>query len=1063
MDGEILNTFDVGPPLSSYVIGSKGQFIATGHKNGDIQIWTENGYKLRELKGYITPVTGLAFSADRRFLLSVAEHDSVKMWNLQSGNHITFLVFSSGEWIVYDENGYFDSSDKGQEYIRLIKGLTVLPAQQRWKELHRPGLFLDFIEDESAQQLDIAKIVQSAPAIADDAALEGDTEKWGKYSLAGATAFRQRNYREALTKFEAALKEAEAFGEQDTRLAFSLNDLAQVFRIQSRHTEAESLYRRALAIWEKAHGSESTRLTMILDNLSRLYLDQGRYAEAEALLQRALAIAEKAQGPEHWFVATRLSNLAWLYSEQGRYAEAEPLLKRVLAIRVKEHGPEHPDVATTLDSLAALYYSQGLYAEAKSQNKRTLTLREEVLPDHPHVATSLTNLADLYRSQHRYAEAESLLKRALAILEMEWLAAEQRDVATGLTNLADLYRSQHRYAEAEPLYKRALALWEKTLGPEHPQVAKGLNNLALLSEAQGRLQEASGFTRRAVTIHRSRIQRNGGSRSSGSVKNHQGVRSIFLHHVSLLHRLAAKQPSGRPALTAEGLTVSQLASTTGAAQALSRMAARYGTGDDALADLVRERQDARNRWQLVDAELVHVIGLLPGQRNKDKEQQLHDELKVVDEEISKLDRTLAEQFPEYAELVNPKPLSPKEAQALLEPDEALLAFLVGEEESFLWVVRKDKLAMHRLDVGKEALDRQIKSLRRVLDPSGIRDLAELRPFAVTHAHALYQTLLRPAEPLLEGASQLLLIPDGALQSLPFGVLLTEKPPRRIDKLEDYRDLSWLAQRYALTVLPSVSSLRALRRFAKGSPAPEPFVGFGDPLLDGKAGDDRGIDVAMLFPRGNIADVDQVRRMTQLPDTAHELRAMAKALGGDQRHTYLGEQATEGRVKTENLAPFRVVAFATHGLMAGEFQGLSEPALVLTPPIKGTQEDDGLLTASEAAQLKLNADWVVLSACNTAAPDGGPGAEGLSGLAKAFFYAGSRALLVSHWAVSSDAAVALTKGLFQALQDDPAIGRSEALRRSMGALMNDKEKPWFAHPMFWAPFFVVGEGGAVAAR
>jgi len=129
----------------------------------------------------------------------------------------------------------------------------------------------------------------------------------------------------------------------------------------------------------------------------------------------------------------------------------------------------------------------------------------------------------------------------------------------------------------------------------------------------------------------------------------------------------------------------------------------------------------------------------------------------------------------------------------------------------------------------------------------------------------------------------------------------------------------------------------------------------------------------------------------------------------------------------------------------------------------TEADDGLLTASEVAQLDLNADWVILSACNTASSDGTPGAEGLSGLAKAFFYAGARALLVSHWPVASDAAVKLTTGLFKEAAAHPEIGRAEALRRSMLALMDDGDNPYFAHPMFWAPFVVVGEGGKLATR
>ncbi|OQA30299.1 MAG: CHAT domain protein [Betaproteobacteria bacterium ADurb.Bin341] len=143
-------------------------------------------------------------------------------------------------------------------------------------------------------------------------------------------------------------------------------------------------------------------------------------------------------------------------------------------------------------------------------------------------------------------------------------------------------------------------------------------------------------------------------------------------------------------------------------------------------------------------------------------------------------------------------------------------------------------------------------------------------------------------------------------------------------------------------------------------------------------------------------------------------------------------------------------------MAGDFRGLAEPALVLTPPATASELDDGLLTAGEIADLRLNADWVILSACNTAAPDGTPGAEGLSGLARAFFYAGARSLLVSHWAVGSESTVALTTKMFE--ETARGVSKAEALRRSMLALMKTRGSPEYAHPALWAPFVVVGEGG-----
>ena len=205
----------------------------------------------------------------------------------------------------------------------------------------------------------------------------------------------------------------------------------------------------------------------------------------------------------------------------------------------------------------------------------------------------------------------------------------------------------------------------------------------------------------------------------------------------------------------------------------------------------------------------------------------------------------------------------------------------------------------------------------------------------------------------------------------------------------------------------------------------------------------------------------LRQQAPLPETAEELCAVARDVRANASDVYLGSRATEREVKrlseTGKLAQYRIVHFATHGALAGQVTGNAEPGLLLTPPDSPSEEDDGYLTASEIAALKLDADWVILSACNTAA-GGAVGAEALSGLARAFLYAQARALLVSHWAVNSDATVKLITGAMSHLSADRTMGRAEAMRQSMLALI-DKGEPQEAHPAFWAPFVVVGEGGA----
>ena len=873
------------------------------------------------------------------------------------------------------------------------------------------------------------------------------------------TYLLQGRYTEAEPFFVRALSIREkALGAEHPDVAVSLNNLVELYRAQGRYADAEPLYKRSLAILEKTIGPEHPSVAMSLNNLALLYHTQGRYEAAEPLHKRALAIQEKAHGPVHPDVAASFNNLAELYRVQGRYADAEPLYKRAMAINSKTLGPEHPHVAASLNNLAELYDDQGRYADAEPLLKRSLAIMEKTLgPEHPDVATSLNNLAALYNSQGRYEAAEPLHKRALAIAEKA-LGPDHPDVATSLNNLALLYDDQGRYEAAEPIYKRSVTIREKTLGPDHPDVAVSLGNLAALYNSQGRYAEALDHIRRATAIYRDRVERAGATGSVGALKEQASIRFVFLRHVQIVETLIEGEPERHTELFAEAFKVGQLAQASSAAGAVARMGARFGTGDDALARTVRAYQDAVEQWQRLDARLVQSVGEPPEKRDGEAEAKLRGDLAALDESIGALGDQLAQDFPEFAELASPRPLSLTETQNLLGPDEAPVTCAVWGELTFLWVIRHDDAAFHHLDIGRQEIEAAVTFLRAGLDQSGVGSLGDIRLFDVDEAVALYQKIFAPAEPMLEGTRHVFVVPDGALQSLPLGVLVTKEPEGRVRKFSAYRDVEWLAKKYAMTVLPSVSSLRALRRFAKATLASRPFIGFGDPKLEGDPGKGRGIDVAALFTRGVVADVDAVRDLARLPDTAGEIKSLAKAQGADDTAVYLQDRATETQVRSMDLSGYRILAFATHGLVAGELKGVAEPALVLTPPDEGSEADDGLLTASEIATLNLDADWVILSACNTAAADGTPGAEGLSGLAKAFFYAGARALLVSHWSVNSEAAVAITTGMLDEMASDSGIGRAEALRRSMLAMMATEGKDYFAHPMFWAPFVVVGEGG-----
>ncbi len=311
----------------------------------------------------------------------------------------------------------------------------------------------------------------------------------------------------------------------------------------------------------------------------------------------------------------------------------------------------------------------------------------------------------------------------------------------------------------------------------------------------------------------------------------------------------------------------------------------------------------------------------------------------------------------------------------------------------------------------------------------------------------------------------MLVTTGPLSSLPFHVLVTGLPRPELSYAEALKEARWLIREHALSVLPSVQSLSALRKLAAAGVAVKPYFGIGDPQLGGAVpapGDGRGtakasVSLAALYRNGGAADLPLLLTLAPLPETVGELRKVARSLGASEDSVVVGQAATKDRFLATPLGDYRILHFATHGLVAGDLSGLQEPALVLSLPPRSSKAEDALLTASEVATLQLNADWAVLSACNTAS-GGKVGADALSGLARAFFFAGTRALLVSHWAVDSEAAVGLTTRTFGFLAQAPQLRRAEAFQRAMLTMIAEGRPP-----SYWAPFVIVGEGGAVIRK
>ena len=321
-------------------------------------------------------------------------------------------------------------------------------------------------------------------------------------------------------------------------------------------------------------------------------------------------------------------------------------------------------------------------------------------------------------------------------------------------------------------------------------------------------------------------------KAGGLVEQRSGS---FITHVATLAAAARAGLAAEVELGREAFEIAQWGLRTGAAAALAQASARLAKGDGELAQRVRERQDLGWRWQAADRRLSDALG----RADAKLADEMRREMASLDARIAGLDATLREQFPDYAALVNPQPLSMAEAQALLGPEEALVAYLVSKEESFVWALTRDGSAWQRLDVNEGELAKEVVRLRQGLDLEALRKKAEAKEdlkdvlFDLDAAHALYRRLLGPVESLIVGKRHLIVVPAGALTSLPFQVLVTEKPMRSVQSLGDiaaYAEAPWLIQRHTITILPSVSSLRALRVLAKASSANKPMLGIGDPVF-----------------------------------------------------------------------------------------------------------------------------------------------------------------------------------------------------------------------------------------
>lgn len=823
------------------------------------------------------------------------------------------------------------------------------------------------------------------------------------------------------------------------------------------HSQAESFLRRAIEhysrFYRKTDSLKRERLRKSLRTASRTLrnhargelgialLEQGRILEAEVVIREALLNSLSQRGKNDRRTAKFASYLGRVKLAQGRPEDAKPLLTAVL--RIQRRIGLTDDSAQSLNArqiFASLLFTLGKWEESLQQFEYLKTA----------VGTDTVLWSNRLAINPTYAAALLMTGRVSDALYLSRQAVERHMRLRGKTHKL-LARA-----------RGVLAMTLMILGQDRKSLEEFAQTVPSIVEA-GKLS-GFGFAKRAQD-NLSRI-----------------ILESYLELLARIRGTALAHEAGIDA-TNEGFVVADILRGQIVQRALNASAARIAGRKAGLADLVRQFQDSGNEISALNAQYAELLMRPTHEQDSGTRDTLTKSIAGLKRKQISLLTVIEQNFPEYAALMSPSPLSIAKARDMLRGGENLIATYIGDTRSYVWAIPKSgPIEFQNLPIGKRKISVLVERVRRGVEPANMT-LDGVPAFDVSASYQLYSILLAPVIKSWKGTSSLIVVPHGPLKQLPFSLMATQDTAvvDGADPLfSGYRKVPWLVRTHAVTSIPTVSSLESLRRPSTKGLHERNFVAFADPRFtkeqvassneqlsteENPTLVSRGLKLQMRSLGDGLTGL--LATLPPLPDTAEEVRSVGAVLKADaSRDLYIGVRANEFEVKNADLEKYRVIAFASHTLLPGELDGLTQPAIAMSAPEVAGISGDGLLTADEVLELRLNASWVVLSACNTAA-GGGQESEAVAGLGWAFIYAGARTLLVSHWAVESSSAKLLVTDLFRNLGENRTLSRSAALRRAMLKLM-DKEGYKdtnghylfsYAHPLFWAPFSILGEGGS----
>lgn len=787
---------------------------------------------------------------------------------------------------------------------------------------------------------------------------------------------------------------------------------------------------------------------------ARLYGGSDNFAGAEDAYRQALEIETRVFGADSVAVGETVAELALQVSNQGRFDEAAALFRRASPIieasssataRARLASYQALDAANQRDFADALKYAR----EATELRRAEVDAAKAASGDNTGAELTAPATLEGELAHGLRIEAEMALRLGdagtaqAAAEEALWIITEEPGLPIWwrpemIALMGEVNAAQGRVTVAERDFTDALNMDQKLFGDTAPTARAQMRLAQFYSDQQVYAASIASYRSAFAILAKDPVARS-------QIVSDQIV--PFLIAASAQEQL---DPAQHAALDADMFHAVQLVNSGVADKTIARVAVRRAAGNPALADLVRQYQDALSVRDNARIDLAAENAKPSDERKPERVQQLDAALKSAAANADALLAKVRQNFPDYARLEDPGPADLASVQAHLANGEAFLGFVIGIKRSFALLVSHDGMTVRPLQADAQGLSGDVAALRAAFVPK----LGRLGDFSLQTSYTLYKELLAPLEPALKDVNHLIVAPDGDLANLPLSLLVTSEPAG------GYGNAAWLIRRMAVTQVPSPRAFLELRDARAGRmEAARPFFGVGNPAFSGGGASTRALGaLASACQQNGPADPALLRALPPLPDTADEVQMVGGMLNAQPGSILLGAAANEGAVRAAKLDQYQVLYFATHGLLPGELHCEAQPGLVLSPPSSPATSTatDGLLTASEISELRLNADLVVLSACNTAASGGTAlGGGALEGLANSFFAAGARAVLASHWEVPSAATQKLMTGVFARYAKDPSRDLAEALRKSQLALI---AQPATAHPFNWAAFTLIGDGG-----